>query len=675
MNIRDLPPYKQILLFILLLLPGAFLRFFHLLDYSSLPLLTTVIGPDVSEYQAHAMRILAGEILPATIQIHAPFYAFFLALLLKITSMNYFAIRLIQSLLLMILTAAPVFLLLRKIPASEAKEQQFCFLPYLAVFLLTVYPPMAVYQCELISEPLMIALSLWGLFFAAFSIAPLRKTAAALSGLFCALGAVTHPFSLLFCLGVFLFLFTEIRREKKSVILSHLALFAVPFFLLLLPISIWNSHIAGRAVLIQANSGFNYYLGNHPASTGTCSIPPGLAWEKVHANAAAEAAMEGISADSYFLRETLSGIVHQPGHFILLLLKKVFLTLNGQELTTWSDIAVLRELSLHRLNPWCFSILLLLGLPALLCGLANPVFRKRMKWMILFFATFYLSQVFFLTAGRYRLPLVVPLCTFAAFFLCSSGEYFSTVRRTALWSAVFLATALITFHPVKRDLAAEQNYAKSVLAESWLRSGNPAKAEELLAGMDHPLFNDRRCNLLGEVMLAKGDPASAEIWFRKAVKDYPFQYQGYMNCATLLLDAERWKEAKAMFEKTRSLVKDTAGMADLDYNTGRLHHAIGEKEKAKEYYRKALSHVPTHRKSLNNLGTLAFMEKDYDQAVFLFRKACRLEPSNDRLHLNLALACILSGKKADAAKELRETLRLNPESKQARFLLDDIRKN
>ena len=101
-------------IFILLLLPGLFLRVYHLADYASLPLLSSVTGPDVSEYHAHAMRILSGEFLPETVQIHAPLYAFFLALLLKFSAMGYFTARLLQCVLLMVFTALPVFLLLRK---------------------------------------------------------------------------------------------------------------------------------------------------------------------------------------------------------------------------------------------------------------------------------------------------------------------------------------------------------------------------------------------------------------------------------------------------------------------------------------------------------------------------------------------------------------------------------
>ncbi len=667
---------SPVFIFAVLLLPGLFLRAYHLTDYAALPLLSAVTGPDVSEYHAHAMRILSGELLPTTLQIHAPLYAFFLALLLKLSFMDYFAVRLFQSILLMIFTALPVFLLLRR--AWGKKTGAIRFLPHLSVLLSGLYPPLAVYQCELISEPLMIVMTLWGLYFAsAAETAQRKKTAFFLTGLFCALALITHPACIVFCGILFFFLLWNMRRETWREILKRILPLAIPFLCIVLPFSAWNSRIAGRVVFIQANSGFNYYLGNNPAATGTCYIPPGYLWEKVHGAADSEAKRSGISADAHFLKEALHYMTHYPRHFLGSLMKKAAMALSGQEFTTWSDIAVLRELTLHRYAfQWCFSILLLLGLPVLLCGLAEPVFRNRMKWFILYFAAFYASQILFLTAGRYRLPLVVPLCVFAAFFLCSLPGFFSSKRRVSLWSAALLLTGIVTFWQYRRNTAFEETYARTLLAEAWLRAGEAEKAEEQLAACaDNPLFNDRRYNLLGETLLAKGDSESAAMWFGKAVKEYPRQYQGYMNHGALLLDAKRWEEAERCFGKARSLVNSPAGTADLDYNTGRLFHARGDTGKAKEYYRQALSLVPAHRKALNNLGTLALAEKDYAEAVRLFHKACALEPGNDRLRVNLALAYFLAGNKTEALNALHEALRLNPDSAQARFLLDDFQKN
>lgn len=60
----------------------------------------------------------------------------------------------------------------------------------------------------------MIVLTLWGLFFAAMTEMSQRNTAFCLSGLFCALALITHPSSVIFCGGLFLFLLWNMRREK-----------------------------------------------------------------------------------------------------------------------------------------------------------------------------------------------------------------------------------------------------------------------------------------------------------------------------------------------------------------------------------------------------------------------------------------------------------------------------
>lgn len=667
------------LAFCLILIPGILLRIFHLIEYAELPLLSAAIGPDVSEYRADAMRLLAGEWFSQKVPIHAPLYGAFLALLMWIADMNDFAVRILQSVLLMVLTALPLFLLARGLVPEEAeKGRRRAFFPFLAVLFLTLYPPLAVYQCELVSEPLMIALTLWGLFFASRAAASQKKALHfLLAGFFCALGALTHPFCLLFCAALFLLLLLEMRRTDQKISAKLPALFLLPFLLLVLPLSLHYSILAGRPVLIQANSGFNYYLGNRTGAAGTCTIPPGRAWEKLHANAAAEAAGQGISADTYFLKQAFHGIVHHPVRFAGLLGKKAALALSGQEFTTWSDIAVLGILTLHRYFwSWCFSILLLLGLPAMLLGLSEPSFRSRAKWFLVYFAAFYLSQILLLTAGRYRLPLTVPLCITGAYLLCFPEVFFKTTRRSALFLVFFFLTGIITFFPFRRDFATEGNYAKTVLAESYLRTGSPEKAEELLAACgEDPLFRDRRNCLLGEIMLARGDPAAAELWFRKAIRSDPHRHHAYMNLGTLYLDAKRWKEALAMFEAARPLVHAASDMADLDYNTGRLHHARGEFDRAEACYQKALSEAPTHRRALNNLGALMLAKKDYAQAAVLFRRACALEKRNEKLRINLALAYFLSGRKTEAEKELLEALRLNPESKQAKFLLEDFQKN
>ena len=138
MNLRfdrsSLRPFLPWLAFCLILIPGILLRIFHLIEYAELPLLSAAIGPDVSEYRADAMRLLAGEWFSQKVPIHAPLYGAFLALLMWIADMNDFAVRILQSVLLMVLTALPLFLLARGLAPRMRKKADgarfFLFSPF-----------------------------------------------------------------------------------------------------------------------------------------------------------------------------------------------------------------------------------------------------------------------------------------------------------------------------------------------------------------------------------------------------------------------------------------------------------------------------------------------------------------------------------------------------------------
>ena len=62
----------------LLLLAGVLLRAAYLYEYASLINFDIPVGPDIGEYDQRAREILAGRILPAVPDIHAPLYPLFL---------------------------------------------------------------------------------------------------------------------------------------------------------------------------------------------------------------------------------------------------------------------------------------------------------------------------------------------------------------------------------------------------------------------------------------------------------------------------------------------------------------------------------------------------------------------------------------------------------------------
>lgn len=60
-----------------------------------------------------------------------------------------------------------------------------------------------------------------------------------------------------------------------------------------------------------------------------------------------------------------------------------------------------------------------------------------------------------------------------------------------------------------------------------------------------------------------------------------------------------------------------------------------ELESAEYFLRKALKYDPRNIKALNNLGTICFQKKDYDEAAVMFEQAVFYEPEKKSFKANL----------------------------------------
>ncbi len=74
-----------------------------------------------------------------------------------------------------------------------------------------------------------------------------------------------------------------------------------------------------------------------------------------------------------------------------------------------------------------------------------------------------------------------------------------------------------------------------------------------------------------------------------------------------------------------------------------------------------------------NLGANQMEQGHYEQAIQLFKEALRISPALVLVRLNLAVALVHEGRKAEARSVLEKALEFNPSFKAARDLLDQIR--
>ena len=662
-------PDKRILWnFLLILLAAGFFRILYFFDFASLPLFGQVTGPDVSEYYAEAQKIRSGQWLSPEVLIHAPLYPYVLALILAAANGDLFWTRLIHVLLFGLLTLAPVYFTLWKRTCGLSGPLRF--LPAVAPLLLGLYPPLIICQCEFFSENLMLVLLLFSLscFFLHF------KYADGIAGLFCGLALLAHPGCIFFLPLAVLYAGWRLYRAGRPQARKKACLRALSFLtgtmVMVAPVSLRNSLLAKRPVLIQDNSMFNLVLGNSPDSTGTCRIPPGSRWDDAFETANRRAAEQGISVDSYFRSQFFLYLFTQPGHYARMLLKKAAMALSCREFTTWSDVTALQLIFWHRFlyQNW-FMLLLLLGGPALFIGFFRKTVRRLFGPELLLFTAVWAGQIFLLTAGRYRLPLVVPLAVFGAFFLCRIRDFLGTPRRAFCCLALTAALFLIGSYPYAVPRQPEMDYARSLLATAYIQSGNPRAAVDIY---DLPAagecFPDRRLTVLGQAWYALGDlKKSAEI-YRETIRLFPKQPQGYLNYASILSDAGQFAEAEKFLKAALALHPKSAVLADIEYNAGQIAQRTRRLDQAEKHYLAALAVLPSYRKALNNLGTVYIGMRKPEKALPLFGKAVRLEPDNLGLQVNLALSMAMSGRQREAADMVAEILRRDPKCAPAQRL-------
>lgn len=665
---------------------GILLRIFFLLDFAALPLMDHVIGPDVSEYNARALAILNGQIFSPQTEIHAPLYSCFLAGLLKITGMDYFYVRLLQSVFTLLFSALPLYWILRDNFREEDAYGDFRkHTPIVFLFLFCLYPPFAAIQGELLCENLLLGLLSLCMFFTHrfffsyyedYTVHRGNAFFLCAAGLTASLALLTHPGSILFVLLLSLWILWNLelpdpgnRKQRKRTLCVFLLFLSLTVFLPL-AYSAENFRRNGDFVFVQGNGGFNFWLGNGDGADGSCRLSPGPEWEKIHSDAEDLSLKTGRSTDRIFLERAFREIGEHPFQWAGLLFRKAFLTLSYEELTSWSDISPLKATFIHRYLYPFFAFAALPGLLALAGGIFSWRFRENFALFLLLFLATWLLCTLTVTSGRYRIPLVAAMLAFAAYFFCMIPWICKKGRRLGFY-LFFLPFALLAVFGcrVPDNRKRQEAHLQHILGEAWLEAGNPAKAQECLL-LSLPEYGnwERIPNLLGRIRYDLGDVAGALRIYEQTMEKFPDSCYAYMNYASILADGSRFQEARKYYDKALALRRENPP-AVLLYNLGELEHRQGRRDAAADFYRAALSKEPANRKALNNYGSILMETGRLEEAEDCFRKAIALEPGNPRLRLNLALVLHLQGRNRESRDVTEAVLKRNPDLPQAENMM------
>jgi len=434
-----------------------------------------------------------------------------------------------------------------------------------------------------------------------------RSRAARWAGVGLALGAsaalrptglfVAAAFALALCAGA-------LRGRRSSAILM-LALVA-GCALCVLPFTARNLAVSGEPVLLSANGGFNFWIGNHAGAQGVFQTPPGLDFERDPLGLALAEAGLGRpvgyrEASAWWRARALADIGADPLRWLGLLGFKLALFLHPVEIPQLGA-----SFAWHRARAWPlwagwpldarWILILALAAPCAASLAGGAAAARRLRWPLVAFWTYLAAICLFFVTARYRVPIVPLAAALAAV----------TVRS-------LLVLARGTWERPGATLALSGGIAAAAFASLALyRAGGP---------LDIPASTGTEERQLGISLVEQG----------------------------------RYEEAIEVYRRALAEREDPRTRGNL----ARALRAAGRIEEAIAEYQRVLAARPGDATALYSFGNLWWKDlANPREAERLFRKAIERDSRFAEAHFNLGAVLLERGELEEASRSIAEALEL-----------------
>lgn len=178
-------------------------------------------------------------------------------------------------------------------------------------------------------------------------------------------------------------------------------------------------------------------------------------------------------------------------------------------------------------------------------------------------------------------------------------------------------------HPHEPD--AYKFYASYLMSISDFK----AAAEMLVHSLELDPADEEQWIALISLDIQANDPASVERDAKSAMHYFPTNGQFPLMLSAAYQQQKRHKEALKMLDKAESLTDsaDVSTLSAIVSSKGDLKYAEGDRDKAFEYYRKAIELYPQNLTALNNCAYyLACEDRDLDDALAMIKKVVEARP-------------------------------------------------
>lgn len=655
------------------LLLAIAVRVTYLLDYRSSPLFETPAGPDVQEYHDWAEAILNGQLLWPEVPIHGPLEAYWLAGwygLAELCGVNGPALARTAQLALGI---AGMLLMMRVIWRRAGPGAGLA-----CGLLWAVHVPLVYYEGELLAEGLVVFLNCAVIGLSAERVSRWR---AAGIGALLGLAVLAHAGSLLFALLVIAWMLLgrageqqrplpiavskPLATQRRVAALTTVTLAA----LIVAPVAIYNSRLAGELVLVQKHGGLNFFIGNNAAADGTPNVRFGPAWDRLVARPHVEAGLlRTAGRDRFFVERALEFIREHPVEWLRLLGWKLLLAVNAHEIPASAPAEAIKpDIWLLRTGDGRFGLLLALAAVGLAAG------GKRLPataWLLI--AATAVTQAVVVASGRYRTPMLPAVLALAGVGL---AELLRTPIRTPHGSRGPTCPPL-PWRVLTGALSAVGGL-RTLVWRVLLPAGTAAVIAFVPQQPRSYSFAAEGAMARGQAWRLKGNWEAALREFRDAVAHQPGYAAGHV---WLAYAAGRLGNADEQLEHLRRAVELSPEYAWAELNLGHALRQRGRAEDALAHCRRALAIDPEYADARVELGvTLRMLDRPGEALREFERVLARIERADARAgfldaHRRLegllleAQAAAREGRECAAVEKVTKVLAAWPTSREALLL-------
>lgn len=543
----------------LLFLFSLALRLFYLHEMKEDPFFQRLIM-DSEFYDGWAQEIARGNWVGGSTAFYQdPLYAYFLAALYKIFGHHLFLVRVIQAILDSL--SGLLLFFIGKISFGAP-------VGLVAMALYGLYPVAVVYTGLLDKTTFSVFLVTIALFSLTRAWKSPSRRSFLLGGFLFGLSALTRGNLLLLAplmAGAILFIFRDAMRRAGGFCLLFLAGLALPVFF----VSARNAVVSRDFVLITANAGLNFYIGNNPFTTGAYTEPPFLRGNpqdeiedsRRFAQRLSQKKMEKPSEISgFWFFQGLQFARHKTRMWLALMFHKFLLFWKDWETVETYSYSYFKERIFEKGSALSipFAIFSFGGLFSL--ALTGAVLKIKL-WrehilLYLFIAGYALSVMMFFVTSRYRLPIVPAMLLFASSALVWIKErvvlrqYLSVFLISVFVLASYAFSKTNTRTMEIRILPADRSTPHAILGALYLDEGN---VERAIGEFERSLRINPWASAvnaqLGMCYSKKGELGRAIYFYERAIRLDPFLHEAHFNSGVLYGRLGKMKQALSAYEK------------------------------------------------------------------------------------------------------------------------------